>query len=81
MRNAIRADIADVWTRVQVPVTAVFTPHLSIVYANTDGPTVAIIQKLNGVQNQAVTVTVTQASLNPPDAYCTSVSMGLASID
>ncbi|HMD25308.1 MAG TPA: 2'-5' RNA ligase family protein [Streptosporangiaceae bacterium] len=49
-RDAARAAIADVWGAVRVPEAAQWIPHVSVAYANADGPAAAVDAALTGIQ-------------------------------
>jgi len=49
-RDAVRAAIADVWGAERVPEGPQWTPHVSVAYANADGPAAAVDAALTGIQ-------------------------------
>jgi hypothetical protein len=55
-RDALRAAIGDAWGTVRVPEAAEWTPHVSVAYANADGPAAPVDAALGA--GQAVTVTL-----------------------
>lgn len=55
-RAALRAAIADVWAAARVPETAEWTPHVSIAYANADGPAAPVDDALGVGQDVTVTL-------------------------
>lgn len=49
-RDAARAAIADVWGADRVPEAPEWTPHVSVAYANADGPADPVDAALTGIQ-------------------------------
>jgi 2'-5' RNA ligase len=49
-RDAARAAIADVWGAGRVPEASEWTPHVSVAYANADGPAAPVDAALAGIQ-------------------------------
>lgn len=60
-RDALRSGIADVWGPARVPETAEWIPHVSVAYANADGPAAPVDEVL--VDGQGVTVTLRTVDL------------------
>lgn len=56
VRDALRAAIGDVWGASQVPEVAEWTPHVSLAYANSDGPADAINAALRDGRAETATV-------------------------
>jgi 2'-5' RNA ligase len=55
-RDAARAAIADVWGAARVPEASQWTPHVSVAYANADGPAAPIDAALAGTEGATVTL-------------------------
>jgi hypothetical protein len=55
-RDAARAAIADVRGTAQVPEAARWAPHISVAYANADGPAAPVDAALGGVKGATVTL-------------------------
>ena len=55
-RDAARAAIADVWGTARVPEAAQWSPHVSVAYANADGPAAPVDAALAGLQAATVTL-------------------------
>jgi hypothetical protein len=56
VRDAVRAGIADVWGADRVPESPEWTAHVSVAYANADGPGVPIKAVLEGMGGVGATV-------------------------
>jgi 2'-5' RNA ligase len=56
VRDAVRAGVADVWGDGRVPESPDWTPHVSVAYANADGPGGAIEAALKGMGGIETTV-------------------------
>jgi len=59
-RDAARSAIADVWGTARVPETVRWNPHVSVAYANADGPAAPVDAALAGIRG----VTATLAELD-----------------
>jgi hypothetical protein len=59
VRAAVRAGMAEVWGTPRVPESAGgFTPHVSLAYSDTDGPSEPYAAALAGVRPRSATVEV-----------------------
>ena len=56
VRDAVRAGIADVWGADRVPESPDWTAHVSVAYANADGPGATIDAALEGMGGTETTV-------------------------
>jgi hypothetical protein len=56
VRNAVRAGIADVWGADRVPESPDWAAHVSVAYANADGPSAPIGAALEGMGGTETTV-------------------------
>lgn len=64
LRSEVRAGIADVWGVDHVPESADgFTPHVSLAYANTDGPAAPYAELLSKLEPASATVTIRATQL------------------
>jgi hypothetical protein len=57
-RDAARAAIADVWGTSRIPEAARWSPHVSVAYANADGPAASVDAALAGIEGATVTLAV-----------------------
>jgi 2'-5' RNA ligase superfamily len=60
-RDALRAAIGDAWGSTRVPETAEWAPHVSVAYANADGPTALVDDALG--EGWGVMVTLRRVDL------------------